>query len=114
MEIHLIAMKKLIVAALLCACGLCAKAEIKFQSLDNMDGTTIVLADDNTPKRIKVTDVVLLNDGKKYPARSVRCNLGDGNAVYTLNFDRITYFKDTKVQLKVNGRKHSVDVRKGL
>lgn len=107
-------MKKLFVAALMCAGALCAGAEIRFQSLDNMEGTNIVLVDNHAPHSLKVTDVVLLNDGKKYPAQGVRCNLGDSVAVYELNFERITYFKDSKVVMKVNGHKVTVDIRKGL
>ena len=107
-------MKKLFVIAILCAAALGVRAEIRFQSLDNMDGTNIVLVDDNAPKSLKVTEVVLLNDGKKYPAQGVRCNLGDSTAVYELNFERLTYFKDCKVAMKVNGHKVTVDIRKGL
>ena len=107
-------MKKLFVIAILCAAALGARAEIRFQSLNKMDGTNIVLVDDNAPKKMKITDVVLLNDGKRYPARGVRCNLGDGEAEYELSFERLTYFKDCKVTMKINGRKVAVDIRKGL
>lgn len=89
-----------------------ASAEIRYQSIDNIKGTNIVLVDENAPQKVEVTNAVLFNNGSEYPARQIRCDVVNGVATYRLKFKRLTVFKNCRVVLTVNGREVSVDVQK--
>lgn len=89
-----------------------ASAEIKFRSIDNNKGTNIVLVDEEAPQKVIITDAVLFNNGREYPAKQIRCDVVNGTATYNLKFKRFTVFKDCRVVLTVNGRKMTIDVQK--
>ncbi len=55
--------------AILCLIVLSASAEIRYQSINNIKGTNIVLIDKNAPSSVEVTDAVLSNNGEIYPAK---------------------------------------------
>ncbi len=89
-----------------------ASAEIKFRSIDNINGTNIVLVDKDASQKVEITDAVLSNNGKEYPAKEIRCDVIDKVATYKLKFKRLTVFKNCKVILKVNGENVSIDIQK--
>ncbi len=107
-------MKRVILSILICFGMLNASAEIKYQSIDNIRGTNIVLVDNYASQKVEVTDAVLYNNGKEYHAKQIRCNVVDGVATYKLRFKRFTVFKNCKVTLTVNGKKVMVDIQKGM
>ena len=98
--------------AILCLVMLSASAEIRYQSINNIKGTNIVLIDRKAPSSVEVTDAVLSNNGEIYPAKQIRCDLEDGVATYKLK--RLTVFKDCKVILTVNGKKVTVDIQREM
>ena len=97
-----------------CLAMLGASAEIRYQSIDNIKGTNIVLVDENAPQKVEITNAVLLNSGSEYPAKQIRCDVVDGVAIYKLKFKRLTVFKNCKVILTVNGHKMTIDVQKDM
>ncbi|MDE6269891.1 MAG: hypothetical protein K2M12_03425 [Muribaculaceae bacterium] len=103
-------MKKLFLLAVICITALAAKAEIRYKSLNNIDGTNVVLVDEDAPDGVKVSDAVLYTDGHEYPAKEIRCDLKNGTATYKLKFKRLTTFIDPKVTLTINGRKVTVNL----
>lgn len=107
-------MKRILVAAVLCLMALGASAEIRFQKIDNIKGTNIVLVDEEAPEKVRITDAVLYCNGHEYPAKQIRCDVVDGVATYKLKFKRLTFFKDCKVILTVNGKKVVVDLQKTI
>lgn len=107
-------MKRLFLSTAFCLAMLGASAEIKYQSIDNIKGTNIVLVDENAPQKVEVTNAVLLNNGREYPAKQIRCNVVNGVATYKLKFKRLTLFKNCRVVLTVNGRKETIDVQKSM
>lgn len=99
------------------ACSLAvlgASAEIKFQGIDNIKGTNIVLVDENAPQTVEITDAVLSNDGSKYQAKQIRCDVVNGEATYRLTFKRLIFFKDCSVTVTVNGKKHTINIQKSM
>ncbi len=104
-------MKRLFFMLALSLMVLEASAEIKFRSIDNHNCTNIVLVDKNTPQKVDITDAVLSNNGKEYPAKEVRCDVIDNVSTYKLKFKRFTVFKDCKVILKVNGKNITIDIQ---
>lgn len=107
-------MKRIFLMTVCCLAMLGASAEIKYQSIDNIKGTNIVLIDENAPENVEITNAVLLNNGNEYPAKQIRCDVVDGTATYKLKFKRLTVFKNCKVVLTVNGHKVTVDVQKRM
>lgn len=107
-------MKRVILSILICFGMLNASAEIKYQSIDNIRGTNIVLVDNDASQKVEVTDAVLYNNDKEYHAKQIRCNVVDGVATYKLRFKRFTVFKNCKVTLTVNGKIVMVDIQKGM
>ncbi|MDE7413903.1 MAG: hypothetical protein K2N05_08990 [Muribaculaceae bacterium] len=107
-------MKKLFLIAVFSLVVLGAAAEIKFQSLDNLKGTNVVLVDEDAPQTIHITDAVLSNNGSDYSAKQIRCDIVNGVATYKLKFKRLTLFKDCKVTLTVNGEKLTINLQKSL
>ncbi len=107
-------MKKLFFILALSLMMLEASAEIRFRSIDNLNGTNIVLVDKNADQKVEITDAVLCNSGKEYPAKEIRCDVIDNVATYKLKFKRFTTFKDCKVILTVNGKKMTVDIQKEM
>lgn len=107
-------MKKLVLLSIVALSALAASAEIKYQSLDNIGGTNIVLTDNDAPEKVEISDAVFYCDGKEYRAKSIRCDVVDGVAKYKLKFKRLTVFKDCKVTLTVNGEKKTVNIQKPL
>ncbi|MDE6267102.1 MAG: hypothetical protein K2M07_07125 [Muribaculaceae bacterium] len=107
-------MKKFFLIAVFSLTVLGASAEIKFKSLDNIKGTNVVLVDDKAPQTVKITDAVLSNNGSEYPAKQIRCDVVNGVATYKLKFKRLTFFKDCKVTLTVNGEKNTINLQKSL
>lgn len=107
-------MKKLVLLSIVALSALAASAEIKYQSLDNIGGTNIVLTDNDAPEKVEVSDAVFYCDGKEYRAKSIRCDVVDGVAKYKLKFKRLTVFKDCKVTMTVNGEKKTVNIQKPL
>ncbi len=107
-------MKKLFFILALSLMMLEASAEIKFRSIDNLDGTNIVFVDKNAAQKVEISDAVLCNSGKEYPAKEIRCDVIDNVATYKLKFKRFTTFKDCKVILKVNGKNITVDIQKEM
>ena len=105
-------MKRIFLIAVFSLVVLGATAEIKYQSLNNIKGTNIVLVDENAPQKVEVTDAVLLNNGREYSAKQIRCDVINGVATYKLKFKRLTLFKNTKVILTVNGKKVTIDIIK--
>ncbi|MBD5232801.1 MAG: hypothetical protein HDS65_01335 [Bacteroidales bacterium] len=103
-------MKKIFLTAVFSLAVFAASAEIKFQSLDNVKGTNVVLVDENAPQTVNITDAILSNNGSEYPAKEIRCDVVNGVATYKLKFKRHTHFKDTKVTLTVNGKKITIDI----
>lgn len=100
--------------AVLCLVAVVASAEIKFQSLNNVKGTNIVLVDENATEKVEITDAVLSNNGQEYRAKQIRCDMVNGVTTYKLKFKRLTLFKDCKVILTVNGKKVVVDIQKSI
>ena len=100
--------------AILCLIVLSASAEIRYQSINNIKGTNIVLIDKNAPSSVEVTEAVLSNNGEIYPAKQIRCDLEDGVATYKFKFKRLTVFKDCKVILTVNGNKVTIDIQREM
>ncbi len=107
-------MKKLFFIAALCLLMSEASAEIKWQSIDNINGTNVVLVDRNAPQKVDITDAILYNNGKEYPAKEIRCDVIDNISTYKLKFKRFTVFKDCKVILKVNGKNITIDIQKEM
>lgn len=107
-------MKKLILMAILCLATLGASAEIRYRSINNIHGTNIVLVDSDAPDKITVSEAILSNNGRKYRAKDIRCNVRGGVATYKLKFRRLTVFKNCKLTLTVNGRKVTVDIQKAM
>lgn len=107
-------MKRLFLLAVLCLCAFVSHAKISYQSINNIEGTNIVLIDKQAPSDIKITEAVLSNNGKKYIATQIRCNIINGVVIYRLKFKRPTVFKNCKVILMVNGKKEIVDIQKGM
>ncbi|MDE6322082.1 MAG: hypothetical protein K2L93_07265 [Muribaculaceae bacterium] len=107
-------MKRFFLIAAFSLAVLGVSAEIRFQNLDNINGTNVVLVDENSSKTVEITDAVLTNNGKEYPAKQIRCDVVNGAATYKLKFKRFTLFKDCKVTLTVNGEKITVDLQKNL
>lgn len=105
-------MKRIFSMAVFCLAVLSAAAEIRYQSIDNIKGTNIVLVDEDAPRKVEVTNAVLFNDGKEYRAKQIRCDVVNGVATFRLKFKRLTVFKNCKVVITVNGRKESIDVQK--
>ena len=106
--------EKIILLAVLCLCAFVSHAKISYQSINNIEGTNIVLIDKQAPSDIKITEAVLSNNGKKYIATQIRCNIINGVVIYRLKFKRLTVFKNCKVILMVNGKKEIVDIQKGM
>ncbi len=52
-----------------CLIILSASAEIRYQNINNIKGTNIVLIDKNAPSSVEVTEAVLSNNGEIYPAK---------------------------------------------
>lgn len=111
---HHMKMKRFFLIAVFSLAVLGASAEIKYQSLDNINGTNVVLVDDNAPQIVKITDAVLSNNGSEYPAKQIRCDVVNGVATYKLKFKRLTLFKDCKVTLTANGEKITINLQKSL
>ncbi len=107
-------MKKVILIAACSLTAFWASAEIKFRSLDNISGTNVILVDENPPKSVEITDAVLFNNGSKYTAKQIRCDVVNGQATYRLKFKRLTRFNNCKVLLTVNGENLSIDLQKNL
>ena len=97
-----------------CLATLGAFAEIRYQSIDNIKGTNIVLVDENAPPKVEINDAVLINNGSEYSAKQIRCDVVNGVATYKLKFKRLSVFKNCKVILTVNGHKVTVDVQKSM
>ena len=51
--------------AVLCLVMLGASAEIRYRSINNKNGTNVVLVDENAPENVEITDAVLSNNGKR-------------------------------------------------
>jgi|GluameStandDraft_1065615.scaffolds.fasta_scaffold10095_3 hypothetical protein len=100
--------------AVLCLVMLGASAEIRYQSINNKNGTNVVLVDENAPENVEITDAVLSNNGKEYPAQQIRCDVINSVATYKLKFKRFTVFRSCKVILTVNGEKVSIDIQKKM
>ncbi len=107
-------MKRFILLVLISLTTYGASAEIRYKSIDNMRATNVVLVDNDAPRRVEITDAVLYNDGKEYPAKQIRCNVVNGVANYKLKFKRLTVFKDCKVALTVNGETKTIDIQKAM
>lgn len=89
-------------------------AEIRYQSIDNIGSTNVVLVDKDAPRCVDVSDAVLYNNGRKYPAKQIRCYVVHGVAIYKLKFKRLTVFKGCKVALKVNGETKTINIQKSM
>ncbi len=98
----------------LCLLMVEVSAEIRWKSIDNINGTNIVLVDKNSPQKVEITEAVLSNNGKEHPAKEIRCDVVDNVATYKLKFTRFTVFKDSKVILKVNGESVTIDIQKEI
>lgn len=107
-------MKKLLLTAVVCMIAIGASAEIKYKGLDNINGTNIVLVDDKAPQKVEITDAVFYNNGSRFPAKQIRCDLVNGVATYKLKFKRFAVFKNCKVVLTVNGKEEVIDIQKSL
>lgn len=107
-------MKRFILIAALYLVAAVASAQIKFQSIDNIKTTNIVLVDENTNEMVEITDAILYNNGSEYSAKQIRCEMVNGVATYKLKFKRLTYFKDCKVILTVNGKKITIDIQDSI
>lgn len=104
-------MKKIILSAVIfCLASLGASAKISLISINNVNGTNIILYDDKAPENVKVTDAVFSNNGHEYKAKEIRCDHADGAATYKLKFKRLTYFDKCKVILTINGKKIVVNI----
>lgn len=107
-------MKRIILLLVVSLITAGVSAEIMYQSIDNNGATNVVLVDNAAPRSVEITDAVLYNNGKEYPARQIRCNVVDCVAVYKLKFKRLTVFKDCKVSLTVNGETKTIDIQKAI
>ena len=107
-------MKRFILLVLISLMTYGASAEIRYKSIDNMRATNVVLVDNDAPRSVEITDAVLYNDGKKYPAKQIRCNVVNGVANYNLKLKRLTVFNDCKVALTVNGETKTIDIQKAM
>lgn len=107
-------MKRFILISFVSLMVFVASAEIKYRSIDNMGATNVVLVDDDASRSVEITDAVLFNNGKEYPAKQIKCNIVNGIATYKLKFKRFTVFKDCKVTLTVNGEKTTIDLQKAM
>lgn len=107
-------MKKLLLMALICLGTLSASAKIHFQSIDNIEGTNIVLVDNDATQKVEISNAVFLNNGQEYPAKEIRCDVANGIATYKLKFKRLTIFKNCKVILCINGKSVTVDLQKAM
>lgn len=108
-------MKRFILMAAFClVVAAVASAEIKYQSINNVKATNIVLVDENALEKVEITDAVLYNNGREYPAKEIRCDNVKGVITYKLKFKRLTVFKNCKVILTVNGKKVTVDIQKNM
>lgn len=107
-------MKRFIILLLVNLVMAGAYAEIRYQSIDNKGATNVVLVDNATPGSVEITNAVLYNNGKEYPAKQIRCNVVNGVATFKLKFKRLTVFKDCKVILTVNGETKTIDIQKAM
>lgn len=104
-------MKQLIVSIVCVLCSIAAYAKPQCQSFNNYDDkVTIVFTDDNVSNGDSISDVVLHTCGKHYAATSVKTEITDCVATVTLTFPHITQFSNPKVELRLNGKKHSFKV----
>ena len=107
-------MKRLFLSLALVVTVLGASAEITFLSLDNKNGTNIVLQDTSAPDKVEITKAVFQDCGREYHANGIRCDVADGKATYRLKFKKLTTFKDCKVTVTVNGKTETVEIQKHL
>lgn len=107
-------MKRIILLTFICLMMFGASAEIRYKSIDNIGATNIVLVDNDAPKNVEITDAVLYNNGKEYPAKEIRCNVVNGVAIYKLKFKRLTIFKNCKVALTINVETKTIDIQKAM
>lgn len=107
-------MKRIILLLVVSLITVGVSAEIRYQSIDNKGATNVVLVDNAAPRSVEITDAVLYNNGKEYPAKQIRCNVVNGVAVYKLKFKRLTVFKDCKVTVTVNGETKTIDIQKAI
>ena len=99
-------MKTIIISFILSlVCGM-AYAKPHCQGFNNYDNkVTIVFTDDKASSRYEVTDVKLVTYGKEYSATSVTVSVKDSTATVMLTFPHITQFSNSKVTLRINGKK---------
>lgn len=107
-------MKRFILISLVGLMAFGASSEIRYRSIDNKGATNVVLVDNDAPRSVEITDAVLYNNGKEYPAKQIRCNVVNGVSTYKLKFKRFTVFKDCKVTLTINGEKKTIDIQKAM
>lgn len=100
-------MKQQLIITLICiVISLAAYAMPQCQGFNNYnDKVTIVFTDEDADKTYSVSEAKLVTLGKAYAATSVQTNVKNGVATVTLTFPHITKFSNTKVTLRINGKK---------
>lgn len=106
-------MRNFITVLILVAISIVAYAKPHCQGFNNYDHkVTIVFRDDEAGDRYTVSEVKLIPywKGKEYDATSIDVGVKNGVATVTLIFPHVTQFSNSKVTLRINGRKTKFNV----
>ena len=100
-------MKKIIFSILCAVIAISANAQLKFKSLNNYNGETTVVVEDNSAPA-DMTDRIccaqFTNDGKTYDAKSMVCKMQGNKATVTLTFKHMTVFNNMAIILNVDDK----------
>lgn len=72
--------------------------------------TTVVIKGENFGKSLTVSGGTFTTMGKTYRAKSLQCDMTDGNAAITVKFPFISEYENTCLQLTVNGKEVMFDL----
>lgn len=85
----------------------------QIKSLNNNDNrTTIVIQGENLGNNISVSGGTFTTMGKTHEAKSLQCDLTDGDATITATFPFISEFENSSMTLTINGKEVLFDLEK--
>lgn len=83
----------------------------KVKEINNFDNkTTVVIKGKNLGNNLTVTGGTFTTMGKTYEAKSLSCNMTDGEATITVSFPFISVFDNVKMTLVINGEEIPFDL----
>lgn len=104
-------MKKFLISSICALAVISSNAQLKFKSLDNNNGkTTIVIEDDNFKSGSETCCAKFNNDGKTYYAQSTVSTQEGKIMVITMTFKKMTVFNNMSVTITVNGEQKNVPI----